>query len=1091
MNPLNEIQKSKSDGDWDRAMSLFLQELEKLSKSNDPQDSFVTNILLDGSDLILDWARHKFHQGDFESIAPDAKKLINQCAHWGSIGWIVRRRLDLIQLLAVEPSDFEQELRRKIKSFVDLYKGHNGWNWNKLPLVNEFDALNKPQPSDLKNGPSFLSHMPERYRALFVEIAGKAVSNDEGVTDIVGWTHPGILMAGELIAHLETARNKTAVDSQRPTEHTVHQWIMFAAETLDRPMGVLARLKVERLAGPGRGLLFPDPQYMAYHRMSAVFSTSLQRAWLAVWNHRWNRVAGNDYRWQVDLFEALQDEQLALSQQPTMDGPSAEAAIACALIAAEKGEDLDRNTSISATFDDQIAPQLKLGTIGALDSKTLSGRLRKKKIFNVIVCNLQSETDLDFGTEQAPIKVENLDSAYQEATQFARITRHVKASLAKRAQANIDEFCGPEIPEDGWEQLGRNYVMSPVAERLPTENAADGRLPEPRKLTGAERKAFELGKWKPERLSLEDPVRLRIFAKSGMGKTIQLTAMERAIALDKSTIVPIRIGKASGHREIRPSSKNAMGLISLSDIAWSSDRDQTLKLILQRHLESHLPAEVRSESEQSTALKWLDRLARSGDLFFLLDALDQTASRLDGLANFLATVGDCVVVAAGRLESLANQKELFENERWISLDLLPLKTAHQRDFLGKRQAEKLIPKEDRLFAWSEPDERRRHQWKELLGTPMLLNDLASEPDKEGVSQLDGISNRYQLYCRAIPRLFGKGIRSDESVADVDETKSDYEEKLMVIAAEMVKRHHFDVMEGNVWKEVQQLLGEADVDALVQAALFNKHRIIERMELQTIDDPKIKISVGYDWRHRSYQEFFAAKELAKQWKSDQESVAQILFDVHACIDDHGQFRKWKMFDAATETYDEKFRNLPADWNQTLRFLLAASEFESRNSIALKLIELGNPWVVYEASLSDQLYFDPRISGLVRKLVEHNFIFDYEVNYSDSRFQQFDSEVQELDLGEDWKASFLDRKTRDAGTLWGYRQLFDADDFWPNENYPNISWRSCDPIEALINNSRWYQIPDLQLQIADFPITNIEFEAFCPSHRPPRDFQVQSV
>ena len=212
-----------------------------------------------------------------------------------------------------------------------------------------------------------------------------------------------------------------------------------------------------------------------------------------------------------------------------MDGPSAEAAIACALIAAENGEDLDRNTSISATLDDQIDTQLKLGAIGALDRKTLSGRLRKKKIFNVIVCNLQSDTDLDFGTEQSPIKVENLDAAYQAATHFARITRHVKASLAERAQANIDEFCGPEIPEADREQLGRNYVMSPVAERLETEKAADGRLLEPRKLTAAERTAFELGKWKPERLSLEDPVRLRIFAKSGMGKTIQLTAIELSL----------------------------------------------------------------------------------------------------------------------------------------------------------------------------------------------------------------------------------------------------------------------------------------------------------------------------------------------------------------------------------------------------------------------------------------------------------------------------------------------------------------------------------------------------------------------------------
>jgi len=100
--------------------------------------------------------------------------------------------------------------------------------------------------------PSFLPLSTEIIDSTSIETALKNVATT------YGWSHPGVLIAGETLAILCGVR--------RDTELTVKSKIMFAAGT----RGILANIAIERIDG-GCGLLIPDPLLCGYLWMDQSF----------------------------------------------------------------------------------------------------------------------------------------------------------------------------------------------------------------------------------------------------------------------------------------------------------------------------------------------------------------------------------------------------------------------------------------------------------------------------------------------------------------------------------------------------------------------------------------------------------------------------------------------------------------------------------------------------------------------------------------------------------------------------------------------------------------------------------------------------
>ena len=87
-------------------------------------------------------------------------------------------------------------------------------------------------------------------------------------------------------------------------------------------------------------------------------------------------------------------------------------------------------------------------------------------------------------------------------------------------------------------------------------------------------------------------------------------------------------------------------------------------------------------------------------------------------------------------------------------------------------------------------------------------------------------------------------------------------------------------------------------------------------------------------------------------------------------------------------------------------------------------------------------------------------------------------------QDITADLLRPTTRDAAYLGALDDL-EENHLWSagSENLPTWAQRA---VDGLIHDQRWYQIPEQDsVSIADFPVTNLEFEAFCPAHRRWRD------
>ena len=312
-------------------------------------------------------------------------------------------------------------------------------------------------------------------------------------------------------------------------------------------------------------------------------------------------------------------------------------------------------------------------------------------------------------------------------------TRQVNEALARQAQRTLDETCQP-------------YVASSLS---PEGTKRKGLTETSGKRERVQLKDRELKRVVHGRLA-KDRNRVRLFADSGMGKTTLLLHCEQQIAAAQDGRLPLRVDR-------------------LSEFQWRESPNSVLRNLFEKQLARYLPDDVATDD----GLTWFQSLIKHGKVVFLLDALDQARDKLDGLSTFLrsARVANCPVLMTGRPETKRTRSGVWRDASWDTLCVDPFDEPRQREFLGSL-ADDLLPSSDESCLSA--THRRKEQWADLLNVPLLLRlmrDLAAS------GELEGLSNRLEVYQRAIDGLIEKGLQTLEAtehrgdIWDATEVKS--------------------------------------------------------------------------------------------------------------------------------------------------------------------------------------------------------------------------------------------------------------------------------------------------------------------------------
>ncbi len=1121
MASLNQL---REDGQWDKVFGHVLRPERDPKKQT--KDEFketwrlrLLNHLTGRRCLLLEAAAPAHAEGTLSAVSqrltkyPGMKRLGSLLEKAGP-AYEARRKL--ISVLA-DKAVGELQIATAVRHVVDATE--RGWQYSPDGSVDRLARERIPYGEAIPSGharePSFMNLLPgESWRTIFRHQASQ-----------LGWMHPGLLLAGETLAAI--------VGDHRTPDAVAETWIMFAWNDPGRPQGILARLKMERLPN-GCGVLLPDAWSAGYLQMDADFSRGLQRAWLAV-QQRFRTPCEFDWRWSLDLQHATRRLPGAPVVVP-LTGPSAEAAFACALRAVDgrdtklprTGEVLDPHVAITARLDQDLGRNPRLQPVTDVGIKTLNGRFVERRMQAVVLAKGHDDADLPPTDERLRFeKIATCDEAYHQLTRWPKITRAVKRSIHAAATKLRHKLCGAELAD--WRESGRRYVPSPLAQVLPVLHGADinpEQPREPRPLSVRELKAFSHGRWRSSppddgeipRERRRAP-RIRLFADSGLGKSIQLLICEQKIAATSDESIPIRLGKTD---------KDSL---NLSAIRWTDDPDAVLRNLLRKCVEDHLPEEDRLVAED-----WFRDQVRRGRVVFLLDALDQSKGDLEGLGSFLncALLDSCPVILAGRPETRFGKSEAFEglsDDAWSTLRVLPFGRRQQDRFFGTRLSPDLIPEDDEPESWKSnyAEELRRHQWKDLLGVPLLLRflkDLALGGDGVSGKRLQDLTNRYVIYQAAIEQLVAKGLSTVPGSPGL--LRLQVQRLLPRIAFEAARRHNFSgVVEGDsfsaVFDQVEKLY-----EQLVQVDLVTEHCVLDDFG-----------KAGLEFRHRSFLEYFAGCRLAELFADPAtrgEAVA-VLQNVQSVQEDTGNVRG-DILNADGET----IRDLPADWHWTLRFALChAATLGVHDALAAQLIRLGNPWIVYDALDRDGLAFDPDLAQVCRWLVHRDYGHrDYRDAWQaeeSAPVASWGAVCRRREFGPAGTAStagwleelLLNRSTRDGAYLQPLYELLETTIAEADGNaalgdvasacrtalekylQESAARRRIAPGILPVYESRFIPLPPgdfdparfhkehrlrqagvtgpvsipAGLKLSDFPVTNAELEEWCPTHRRWRD------
>lgn len=954
----------------------------------------------------------------------------------------------------------------------------------------------------------------------------------------LGWSHPGLLMAGDLIAEILGCR--------RPPELSVCTKLLLAAHVPQDPMGLLAELTVERIPD-GTGQMIPDAYLCGYLHMKPSFSQGLWNAWQAALQYAERNFKPSkhsfDWRWSLDLLFATS----RLPTKPAMvqlEGHSAEVAIACALIAAhpdnpdnqDGNNPLDAHVGTTARFSEDATTDQEIVGVTDIKVKTLVDRLQVERILEIVIAAGQDPAEMPKPTEDARFEyreARNLAEAYKYMTRHPRITRGLNKYFAQWAAGHLQRQCTPWVMPELKEVIEHHAQQSRVGHDVDLRSADTVDLKDDIESLVTGRLAIYdsphfYSDDRSQIVSDLDAVnhpkpwrgnRVRIFADSGLGKSMFMLYCQHRISSSNDTLLPLRIGRTTYED-------------AALDIHWNQPRKED---VIQKLVE--LPsvsqafdafatsADGKNKLTPAHRYDWFHWMLRKGRVVFLIDALDQAGTAVRGLGSFLGSqdVRHCPVVVAGRPETLTTRSDAFvENYPWRTLRVEPFDRRRKTEYLGSELANQLLLPEVKDLPRSQPDwrsdddELRRFQWRDLLEIPLLLSlvKLLATSDSRG-RYLKDIHSRFELYDLAVDELIEKGFKT----ANDDQRKllgegSDVRELLGKLAWFMLHRHDFSiVLEGKAYsdfckalqldssssKRVTDITGL--MNAMVQVDITTAFQVLDRAD-----------SSGLAFRHRSFAEFFAACHLMdRRILSSNLDVGEIeyadrvpmtvrhrlLAEIHEVTDEQGNILLDRM-------------DRQANWQETLRFALGHStQRESANRLAIELIEHGNPWVVYQAIKRDRISLSSGIESLCRWLVHCDSPLWFEFRDAVVESAQNSDETREVSqkqLAEVNVNKMLERNLRDAAYLYPLQLLVGRK--WvhgePNAEailkerlgslpIKEIGCETWDfeasfvfvpggtlPMRTIHPNIGRDDIAIDAFELADFPVTNSLFELFCPSH-----------
>jgi formylglycine-generating enzyme required for sulfatase activity len=1037
---------------------------------------------------------------------------------------LLQSRLRLIQGYQRGFSGLDQTLKDFVRSIEEA------WSYQEIAIPSGQDNYAKSEPAWI--------------RSIEAQSQGIAASIRNVVNNPSHWSHPGVLMACDLLMKL--------MRIDREPELEVRTKVMFAFEHPKEPKGLLANLVIERLPN-GSGLLIPHAAHCGLLWMpgkkEASFSAGLQTAWRAARRYLRSKQAdwqvphedsgellSYDWRWRLDL-SGLSEFLVGLWLNPIVPitGRSAETAIACALIAAAKHnpdstgaggsrdvDPLDPNIVCTATID-LTGDNLPLGIVAGIKTKTLlredlldENTLDKERVYEVIVSERQPvgtipDTDRRFKA----VPVHTLADAYEQMVIYPRITRGVNRAIAELSSKDLDTHCTPYITPDIadvdlWQQAAsekpaKYTIYPPENAVLNKETLADlmaGRLkyePMPTRIAAREPRV------KTKAVGLQGN-RIFIEGESGLGKSMFLLRCQHQIAsIHDSLCLPVRFGKTTGNDS------------SLSQVDWSGLTTENLLTLKQ----VSLPVEMfnRSLSEQKrpvvpwhSLVAWMDWLMKRGRVVLLLDALDQTHSQgVQQLGPKIAEQGwrQCPVIMTARPEAKFDRQAARVENDWQSLRIVPFDQVRWNQYLGTERIE-------------------QHVDEAILGIPLLLNmikSLIKDDGKQSLeSQLKGMT-RTVLYDRAIDHLIDRGeaiIHADKpELRNFAKSKPTVKKLLGEIAWVMFQSQGFvNQLIGDAYEEVRERLPSIDaLSALEAIDITTSSQLIE----------STGASSGLSFRHRSFLEYFLAMYLARKpadtaMHSDSKGETKLVPPL-SDIELTGLIAK--IHDA--ENGMEPSAWSVQAWSNTFRFLLTkcsepnadstpgflGTETRDRDSVAWQLISHGNPWIVYEAIKRDEIKFSPGLDSACRWLV-HNYrsiwvpyYFGEAVSETGRKSNEVRIEaIKFLDKHRAESLLMLDRRYRDEKYFFSLRNLFGSEFF--RHCYSKDSsllesikglpgsdgqWSFLDSFYRINGGVFEYghepeEVAGKRVRvetfwIADFPVTNALFELFWPSHRRERD------
>jgi formylglycine-generating enzyme required for sulfatase activity len=937
----------------------------------------------------------------------------------------------------------------------------------------------------------------------------------------VGWNHPGLLLAGGMIAALADRRYA----GSELSELTIKTRVLFAMHSQDAPQGVIAALTVRRVLG-GCGLLIPDPLCAGYLQMQQGFSSGLQNALHAargfLLQQDWSSgQLEDDWQWSLDLLHAQYELADGLKNRffIPLYGRSGEVAVATALIAtAAHNPDLeigmtsthsplDPNTAVTAKLDTESSAwnngdfrSIPLTSVDSIRIKTMLGPLATAWLGAIVVSEDQPSESLPQNSNFEFPRASTLEQAYLAQVRFERITARVKKAIFHAVSEQLDKECDPhilprlarEVTVGAEVQLGRNGIAlrsepvpldAQVARKLITTGQLDLRAGQDTQ-QDSER---EEGHRAPQ-------LRNRVFvcAESGLGKSMFVLYCQQQMAATDGPLLPIRFGRTFDKA------------LSLDSVPWDRLDAETLATRgeVNGFINAAFPETAGTKCDPEERIAWIQWMLRHGRIVFLLDALDQTASQLESLAGFLSG-SSCAAIMTGRPESRMNQRKAFRDgdqsktaSPWIELRLMFFEQEDQKTYLGEDLASRLLPEYDDIRLsqfFGEGTDLRRHYWKDLLRVPLLLSMiryLVRQSDLRGKRWEESINSKYEIYELSMRYLFHE--TTDKLENDQEKEKArDGEEEIIVqfekIAWFMAKHGVSEnQLTSKQFKELLRELGGGDLTKTIwKLNIATKWQVFELNEWGK-NDAGERLS----FRHRSFLEYFAGCHIAR--RLDEKEIDARLEQVHRISD--------------RETGDGERLY---DWQETLRFALSASNPHVRNRLAKRLIELGNPWVVYQAMELDHIALEESIADLCCNLVHRNNTNQYDYTSANSS----------MTLSTNWNADsvgslvdsamLVDRSYRDAGYLSSLRELIGDKPF--HQAYSKDSgleksltilpvgkdgtWNFLDSFYRIDGGVFEYgkepkevagkKVQVASFEMADFPVTNGLFELFCPSHRRERD------